>query len=494
MGLTISSASVIKAGDRIVDDMGLDARTAKALKKLWRQHVPHAVGSAEVIDALDRMADRMGVDGGFNEKILKQAMALFRWGKKKGLFECDTPDEVAAVIFCYTAIPFERWDVFNTDLRTFGEDPRVLWLFSDVYDAMWRQKFQDETEADALVRELVYKIKPHPNSIPIVITKAQELLVWAISHPDHPFLKSLAPACVYAVLPHSLFDITIEDVARAGGVSVRTIKNCLEWVRNALREGDTHVLVDLLRDRGIANPQIGRHICENPRVHFVSALIGGRICGKHHSHFVSALKRCGRARCPYCGETYPPESPKDGKTLIKVIEEHDLSYDETAKQAVKKSLCGHSVEAFAAATIHFASREFGLERDMGEIARESGVDLCRLERKYRKIVSMLADEELKLPAVVVAHCVHDISEKLEEIYGLRLSDEIRFEAVTTLGQKKALSRKEALKQAAVVVWDVCRKREARITRREIARAVKLSRVSFYRSTSDGALPLFPLKK
>lgn len=139
------------------------------------------------------------------------------------------------------------------------------------------------------------------------------------------------------------------------------------------------------------------------------------------------------------------------------------------KVAKERTLRGRPVEAVAAAAIYITCREFGLERDIGELARESGADLRDLKRAY----GLLARSFHVTPSPVeVTYCVHDMAERLG------LGEYLRDAAIERLRKRKAPSKKLALEEAAAAVYSVCREAGRPMTQARIAEAINFSRASF----------------
>jgi transcription initiation factor TFIIB len=139
------------------------------------------------------------------------------------------------------------------------------------------------------------------------------------------------------------------------------------------------------------------------------------------------------------------------------------------KIAKERTLRGRPIEAVAAATIHLVCKEFGLERGANELVRESGVD----PRDFKRAYGMLTRNFHVVPSLIeITYCVHDIVERLG------LDENLLDATIRRLERRKALNKKQALEEAAAVIYSVCREARRPVTQARIAEAINFSRASF----------------
>jgi transcription initiation factor TFIIB len=143
----------------------------------------------------------------------------------------------------------------------------------------------------------------------------------------------------------------------------------------------------------------------------------------------------------------------------------------TRKVIKERTLRGTSVEAVAAAAVYLACREFGISREMREIARESGVSEKKIRSTYCLLTRLLRVTPSQFEII---YLVHETAKKLG------LPSTLRAAIIERLKGQRASSRKVAQKQVAIAIYEECRKAGKPITQARIAEALDLSRASLSR--------------
>jgi transcription initiation factor TFIIB len=146
------------------------------------------------------------------------------------------------------------------------------------------------------------------------------------------------------------------------------------------------------------------------------------------------------------------------------------------KVAKERTLRGRPIEATAAAAIYLTCKEFGLERDLDELARESGIDPGDLKRAYSALVRVFG---LRLSPIEPAYYVLDIAE------GLGLKESERNRILELIGRKKRISERDAIRTVASAVFAACGERRKGLSKKKIADAINLSRASFSKFIKRG---------
>jgi len=135
------------------------------------------------------------------------------------------------------------------------------------------------------------------------------------------------------------------------------------------------------------------------------------------------------------------------------------------RKAAKGPFRGRPVECAAAATVYFVCRELGIHRDMMEFASECGVSPEKLKDAYLELARHFP---LKSAPVSPAYIVNSVATKLG------LNEVAAQRAIEKLKTVKTATEKDALKMISATIYEAS---AGSVTQEEIARVVKLSRVS-----------------